>query len=135
VTPESEEQFRKAEEYLRKSRTLLEIVEYPDESGPAAYLAAFHAAQALISERTGRIARKHAGVRSQFNLLTKEDARFDTVLRRFLSDGFRLKSVADYGSGPDAIVSFEEARAAIATGRFLLNASPKSSTSTRRHQP
>ena len=95
MSPESQEHLDKAREYLTKSLTFLNVVGYPDEAGRAAYLAAFHAAQALISERTGRIARKHAGVRSQFNLLTKDDPRVDPQLRRFLSDGFNLKTVAD----------------------------------------
>jgi uncharacterized protein (UPF0332 family) len=59
---------------------------FADDAGRAAYLAAFHAAQALISERTHRISKTHAGVHSQFNLLTKGDFRVGTELRRFLSD-------------------------------------------------
>ncbi len=35
-----------------------------DEAGRAAYLAEFHAAEALISERTGKLARTHDGVNS-----------------------------------------------------------------------
>ena len=120
MTPESQEHLGKAREYLAKSRLFLDELHYPDEAGRTAYLAAFHAAQALISERTGRIARKHAGVRSQFNLLTKDDERIDTQLSRFLSDGFALKSIADYEVGPDAVVSPDEAEAAIATAtRFV----------------
>jgi uncharacterized protein (UPF0332 family) len=91
------------------------------EAGRAAYLAAFHAAQALISERTGRIARKHAGVRSQFNLLTKDDPRVDPQLRRFLSDGFNLKTVADYEVGPDAVISEQDAKAAIDKAARLID--------------
>ena len=34
---------------------------HKDEAGRAAYLAGFHAAQALISERTGRVAKTHDG--------------------------------------------------------------------------
>jgi len=120
VTPEAEEHLGKAREYLAKSRVFLQVNDYPDEAGRAAYLAAFHAAQALISERTGRIAKRHAGVRSQFNLLIKDDPRIDAPLRRFLSDGFNLKAVADYEVGPDAVVSIAEAEAAIATAaRFI----------------
>lgn len=93
---------------------------YHDEAGRAAYLAAFHAAQALISERTGRIARTHEGVHSQFNKLTMGDARIDPELRRFLPHAFGLKAVADYETGPDAVVSAEQVEAAIATAtRFV----------------
>lgn len=120
MTPESREHLDKAREYLAKSSTFLSL-DYPDEAGRAAYLAAFHAAQALISERTGRIARKHAGVRSQFNLLTRDDPRVDPQLRRFLSDGFNLKTVADYEVGPDAVVSQNDAVAAIAKATRLVD--------------
>jgi uncharacterized protein (UPF0332 family) len=119
VTPESKEHLDKAWEQLAKARNLLDATQYADEAGRCAYLAAFHAAQALISERTGRSARRHAGVHSQFNLLTKDDPRVEE-LRHFLTDAFDLKSAADYETGPDAFVSAEEARAAIATAtRFI----------------
>lgn len=85
-----------------------------------AYLAAFHAAQALIAERTSRTAKTHAGEHSQFHLLTRNDTRIEADLRGFLSDAFDLKTVSDYGVGPDATVSSEEAEAAITTAtRFV----------------
>ncbi|HEX6442238.1 MAG TPA: HEPN domain-containing protein, partial [Stellaceae bacterium] len=118
--PETREHLDKAREHLAKARTFLDVVNYPDEAGRAAYLAAFHAAQALISERTGRIARTHAGVHSQFNLLTKGDPQIDAELRHFLSDGFDLKTVSDYQVGPEAQVAPEDARAAIATAARLI---------------
>jgi uncharacterized protein (UPF0332 family) len=120
VSPESQEHIDKAREYIVKARTFLEVNNYPDEAGRAAYLAAFHAAQALISERTGRVAKTHTGVRSQFSLLTKADVPIDLELRRFLSDGFNLKSVADYETGPDAHVPPDQASLAItAATRFV----------------
>jgi hypothetical protein len=57
VTPETTEHLDKARDYLTKAGGLVAVMHYHDEAGHAAYLAAFHAAQALISERTGRIAR------------------------------------------------------------------------------
>jgi hypothetical protein len=42
---------------------------YNDEAGHAAYLAGFHAAEALISERTGKLARTHDSVNIRFHLL------------------------------------------------------------------
>jgi len=120
VTPETQEHLGKAREYLSKARTLLDIVHYSDEAGRAAYLAGFHAAQALISERTGRIAKTHAGVNTQFNLLIKDDPRVDAELRRFLPRAFDLKTTVDYVAGPDAFVSPEKVEAAIATAaRFI----------------
>ena len=48
VTPESAEHLAKAREYLVKARALLDVVHFADEAGRAAYLAGFHAAEALI---------------------------------------------------------------------------------------
>ena len=113
MTPETSEHLDKARTYLAKARGLLDVMHYNDEAGRAAYLAGYHAAQALISERTGKIAKTHEGVNSQFNLLTKGDPRVDTGLRRFLSQAYDLKAVADYEAGPRAIVPAERAEAAI----------------------
>jgi uncharacterized protein (UPF0332 family) len=63
VTPEAEEHLDKAREALSKARGLLDVMHYSDEAARAAYLAGFHAAQALISERTGRIAKSHSAAR------------------------------------------------------------------------
>ena len=81
MTPETAEHLDKAREYLTRARNLLDVMHYNDEAGRAAYLAGFHAAQALISERTGRVAKTHDGVNSQFNLLTRDDPRIDDDLR------------------------------------------------------
>ena len=42
---------------------------YNDEAGQAAYLAGSHAAEALISEDTAKLARTHDGANSRFHLL------------------------------------------------------------------
>ncbi|HUJ03802.1 MAG TPA: HEPN domain-containing protein [Rhizomicrobium sp.] len=113
MSPETGEHLEKARTYLTKARGLLDVMRYNDEAGRAAYLAGYHAAQALISERTGRIAKTHEGVNGQFNFLTKGDPRVDTALRRFLTQAYDLKAVADYEAGPNAIVPAERAEAAI----------------------
>jgi len=83
-------------------------------------LSAFHAAQALIVERTNRAAKTHRGVHGQFLRLVAGDWRVDPELRRFLSKGYKLKAIADYETGPDAVVPLEEAATAIETAdRFI----------------
>ena len=121
MSPETQAHLNKGREDLAKARLVLERLHYADEAGRLAYLAAFRAAQALICERKGRAAKTHAGVHSQFHLLTKNDGNWaDPELRSFSSDGFDLKTVADYDTGPDAVVSHEDAEAAIATAaRFI----------------
>jgi uncharacterized protein (UPF0332 family) len=120
VTPETAEHLDKAREYLSKARNLLDVVHYNDEAGRAAYLAAFHASQSLISERTGKTANTHEGVNSQFNLLTRGDTRVDAELRRFLPQAYNLKAVADYEAESGSIVPLDRVKAAIATvNRFV----------------
>jgi uncharacterized protein (UPF0332 family) len=120
VTPESEGHLRKGREYLSKARTLLDVTHFSDEAARAAYLAGFHAAQALISERTGRIVKTHRGVRSALARLSKDDIRFDRSLTQFLGAAYRRKEIVDYGVGPQAVVPEVDARELIdAATRFV----------------
>jgi uncharacterized protein (UPF0332 family) len=83
-------------------------------------LAAFHAAQALIAERSGRDAKTHKGAHVAFARLTKDEPSIDIELRRFLPQSFNMKAVADYELGPDAVIPTEQAGAAIDTAaRFV----------------
>ncbi len=87
-----------------------------DAAGRTAYLAGFHAAQALIFERTGRAVKTHRGAQAEFLRLTHGDPRLDPSLRVFLSQGYNLKAIADYETGPGAEVPPERAEAAVETG-------------------
>jgi uncharacterized protein (UPF0332 family) len=119
VSPEAEQHIAKARQSVAKAHGMLGIG-LNDEAGRAAYLAAFHAAQALIFERTGRTPKTHQGVRGQFGALARSEPNIDIELRRFLTDGYDLKSVADYGIGPEAVVSSDDANQAIETAtRFV----------------
>jgi len=96
------------------------LARWPDAAGRAAYLAAYNAAQALISERTGRTVKTHAGVNAEFHRLVRGDARVDDELRAFLGSGYNLKTLADYETGPSSEVLPEVAIKAIATAhRFV----------------
>jgi uncharacterized protein (UPF0332 family) len=119
VRPEAQSYLDKARQSLAHARAILEI-DLGDDAGRAAYLAALHAAQALIFERTGRVAKTHRGVHGQFLRLVAGEPRVDTELRRFLSEGYKLKAIADYEVGPEAVVPVEDAAAAIGTAaRFV----------------
>lgn len=67
MKPETAELFAKAKECLNDANRFRGISSRI--AGREAYLAAFHAAQALIYERTSRIAKTHRGVRIQFSRL------------------------------------------------------------------
>jgi uncharacterized protein (UPF0332 family) len=60
VTPEAEEHLGKARQCLTRARTIL-AAGVGEDAGRNAYLAAFHAAQALIAERTGDLRAAHKG--------------------------------------------------------------------------
>ncbi|TMJ56887.1 MAG: HEPN domain-containing protein [Alphaproteobacteria bacterium] len=91
--------------------------DWPDEAGRAAYLAGLHAAQAVIVERTGRIIKRHRGVRNELRRLLKDEPRFDLELQAFLGRAYNLKAIADYETGPGSRVSHEVARVTIETAR------------------
>ena len=109
MTPEAAGYLEKARDYLGKARDWLDALHRGDEAARSAYLAGFHAAQALIFERTGTVAKTHRGVRSSFAQLVREDGRFDRTLTQFLARGYGRKEVVDYGVGPDAIITEAEA--------------------------
>lgn len=92
-----------------------------DAAGRSAYLAGFHAAQALIFDRTGRSARSHKGVHAEFLRLTRETLSGEPELRAFLSKAYNFKAVADYDIDPEAGVTPDRAAAAIATATRLLD--------------
>jgi len=119
VKPEADRYLVKARQSLAHARAVLAI-DLGEEAGRATYLGAFHAAQALIFERTNRAAKTHGGVHEQFLRLVEDESRVDPDLRRFLSRGYKLKAIADYETGPDAVVPLERAAAAIeTTARFI----------------
>jgi uncharacterized protein (UPF0332 family) len=92
----------------------------PEDAARAAYLSGFHAAQAAIFEDSGKTPKTYSGVQAEFHRLSKSDPGLSDDLRKFLSRAYRFKSVADYETGPDAVVSVAEAEAALATARRLV---------------
>jgi uncharacterized protein (UPF0332 family) len=107
MTPETSMFLAKANKFLAEADAMLNIG-LSDAAGRAAYLAGFHAAQALISERTGRTVKTHKGVHTEFLRLTKGDQSFPPTSRAFLSNAYNLKAIADYETGPEAEVSAVE---------------------------
>ena len=96
-------------------------VHLSQDAARAAYLAAFHAAQAVVFERTGKVAKTHRGVQNEFLRVTKDDPCFTPDQRIFLSQAYNFKAVADYETGP-AELSPEQATAALEKGRGFVDA-------------
>jgi len=112
--------------FLEKARQCLaDAVAYqplvPRIAGREAYLAAFHAAEALLYERTGKVAKTHRGLRAQFAQITRDEPLIDQSVAEFLGRAYELKSLADYGTGAEARISFETAEAAIKAGTWFVD--------------
>lgn len=82
MKPETAAFLDKARECLAKADGML--ANWPDEAGRAAYLAGLHGAEALIVERTGKVAKTPRGVQRELGRLTKDEPRFGAELRGFL---------------------------------------------------
>jgi len=119
LKPQSRAFLDKSRELLGRAETMLRVG-LNDDAGRTAYLAGFHAAQALIFEAHGRIFKKHATVQGEFGRLVRDHSDFDADLRAFLGRSYQLKAVADYETGPEAGVSAERAAEAIAVARRLI---------------
>ena len=116
MTPEAARFLEKAHKLLAEAAAM-QGINLHDAAGRTAYLAGFHAAQALIFERTGRTRKTHNGVQTEFLRLTRDGAEIEPTLRMFLSQAYNLKAIADYETGPTAEVSPERAADAIEAGR------------------
>ena len=73
MKPEAAAFLDKAHELLERASTLL-AAGFLEDAGRAAYLAGYHAAQALIFERSGRSPKTHSGERCRFSAATREFA-------------------------------------------------------------
>lgn len=119
MTPEAARYLEKARQCLANARVSLSV-HLSNDAGRGAYLAAFHAAQAFIFERTAKIAKTHQGVQSEFHRLAQAEPRIDKALPPFLGQAYNLKAVADYETGPDSDIPPERSALAIETAtRFI----------------
>lgn len=116
MTPESAAFLDQARIMLARAERMLSVG-LKEDAARACYLACYHVAQAYTFERTGKASRSHHGVQTEFFRLSRNDSRADPDLRRFLSQSYEFKSLADYGTGPDAVTSAAEAANAVAVAR------------------
>jgi uncharacterized protein (UPF0332 family) len=111
VTPELREHLAKAHNCLSRAKIILNAG-VGEDAGRDAYLAGFHAAQALILARKGRVAKTHRGVHRIVSELARSEPAL-SAFARFLSQSYNLKSVADYELGAFAEVPLDRAGAAL----------------------
>lgn len=120
MTPEAGQALKTARRHLADARAVVTLgITYI--AGREAYLAAYHAAEAFLHHRTGKIAKTHRGLRTEFARLAQSEPRIDPEFVRFLANAYEIKSVADYGAEPEANVSMEQASLTIETAGRLID--------------
>ena len=112
MTPKTMDFLEAADECLADARSVLTVGVFR-QVARLAYHAQFHAAQALIFERSGQVGKTHKGVNVQFHKLAKSEASFDPNLAGKLSATYHYKEIADYEIGVRAVVSADDATTAI----------------------
>ncbi len=112
MTPEAKDYLDKARADLNDARTIIGLP-LPIVAARSAYYAAFHAAEAFIIERTGKVAKTHSGVRSEFARLLKDTPAAKRALLKFLAQAYKYKEISDYGIGHGAVITDAEANDAI----------------------
>lgn len=119
MKPETADYLAKARKDLSEARQIIQIG-LASVAARSTYYAAFHAAEALIFERTGRVAKTHKGVRSEFARLTKDDPRLPQTVMAFLTQAYGYKAISDYSVDPDEVITMaNDETAIISAGTFL----------------
>ena len=119
MTPEAAEALATAQQHLSDAKAIRGL-RIGHVAARETCLAAFHAAEAFIHEKTGRPVKTHSGLRTVFSRLAKDEPRLDPTFTQFLGNAYDLKSLADYADRPAFRISPEDADAAIVTAeRFI----------------
>ena len=119
MTPEVEAYLAKAAEDLADARTILTIP-LPKVAARSAYYVAFHATEALLLARTGRIAKTHTGLRTALAHMLHDAGDENRPLLTFLARAYKYKELSDYGVGASATITDAEAVALVeAASGFL----------------
>ncbi len=126
MTPEAQAHFDTARLSLTKAKAGLQASalepNLAENAARDAYYVAFHAATALIVERTGKQPKTHAGVHRQFHRLTLNEPSMAQPLRDFILRAYDFKAIADYATLPPPRVSPTRAANAIQSAEQFLAA-------------
>ena len=120
MKPEASDYLATARQDLSDARQIIAIALAKVAARSACY-AVFPAAEAFIFERTGKAAKTHRGVRTEFARLTKDDPRIARTMTEFLAKAYRYKELGDCVVDPDAIVTMAQDESAIAGAADFLD--------------
>lgn len=119
MTPVARDYLAKAHEDVDEgSKTL--AIGLDKIAARAAYFAAFHAAEALIHERLGKIVKTHAGVHAEFARCLRSLPDSGRPYLVFLSHAYRFKELSDYVIGERSVIVREDAEMALAEATALV---------------
>lgn len=121
MKPETADYLAKARESLDEAQKTFQIG-LMKVAARATYFVAFHAAQALIFERAGKVAKTHSGVHAEFARLTLVKPGLDPAFVKFLSHAYSFKEISDYSIDPRKTVTPGECSEAIANVQKLVSA-------------
>jgi uncharacterized protein (UPF0332 family) len=122
MTPEAADHLGKARQCLDAAKQIAALAPLHNIVAREPYFAAYHAAAAYVFDRTGKTAKTHRGLRSEFSRLARDEPRIGREYLAFLATAYEHKSIADYGidSMPPPITS-EDAGSAIDTAGRLID--------------
>ncbi len=119
MKPETMIYIDAAERDLAEAKGILSL-KYWRQASRLAYYARFHAAQALIFERTGKISKTHKGVHTLFHRLAQAELAIPPGAGVELVKAYSHKEIADYDFGTSPNVTSSQASNAIADAvRFV----------------
>jgi uncharacterized protein (UPF0332 family) len=110
----------KAKQLLHRGTEVADSLGYFSAAAREAYMAAFHAAQAIIQSRQGKVAKTHRGVRTALARIAQADTRFEPTFTTFLGNGYRLMEKDDYDVATDAPITRDDARNSLGTATRLV---------------
>ena len=119
MKPQTSAYLDSADEGIRDAKKILAI-NIPRQAARLAYYAQFHAAQALIFERSNKVAKSHKGVDKEFHRLALAEPTFTFGLAATLSAAYHFKQVADYEAGPVGAVTVADGGDAIAAAELFV---------------
>jgi uncharacterized protein (UPF0332 family) len=119
MKPQAAASLASAGEALADAKRILAI-SIRRQAARLAYYAQFHATQALIFERTEKIAKSHKGVQTLFHRLIKQEPVSGRRLAGDLTASYHYKEAAGYETGAAGAISSADAAEAIRTAEHFL---------------
>lgn len=117
MKPETAALLARASADLEAARRIVAI-RIPGVAAREAYMAAFHAAQAVLFERVGQVPKTHSGLHGAFGRVARAEFGLGRDLGRIFAEAYEFKDIADYRI--ERTISNEAALEAIARSETMV---------------